>query len=390
MTRTATDRLGGRLTAAAFLAVMLGATMPTPLYPLYEQRFGFGGLTVTIVFATYAVGVAAALLVAGGLSDDIGRRRVLLAGMALAAASSAVFLLDAVPALFVGRVLSGLSAGVFAGVGTTTVVELAAPERRARAGLLAAVVNILGLGLGPIVAGALAQYAPAPLTLPYLVHIALVAVAAVVFLIWVPEPVAQRRAARWRVQTIAVPASVRPTFVRAATAGFAGFGVLGLFASVSPLFVGQVLHVENHLAGGALLFALLGSSAVGQVLTAALPERLALPGGCLALGVGTVVVGVGVATASLVLVVVGAIVAGLGQGASFRAGLVAVTAPVAAELRSAVSSSYFLVLYVAISIPVIGVGVGAAVFGLVPAAVVFTGLVAALALGAFVSVLRRR
>jgi predicted MFS family arabinose efflux permease len=381
--------VGGRLTAAAFFAVMLGATMPTPLYPLYEQRFGFGGLTVTVVFATYAVGVVGALLLAGGLSNDVGRRPILFAGLGLAAASSAVFLIDSVPALFVGRVLSGLSAGVFTGVATTTIVELAAPSRRARAGLLAAVVNILGLGFGPIVAGALAEYAPAPLALPYLVHIGLV-ILGVVAVVFVPEPVAQRRSPRWHVQAVGVPVEVRPTFVRAATAGFAGFGVLGLFASISPLFVGQVLHVSNHLAGGALLFALLGSSAVGQVLTAALPERLALPGGCLALAVGAAVVGIGVGTASLGLVVTGAIVAGLGQGASFRAGLVAVTAPVAAELRSAVSSSYFFVLYVAISIPVIGVGVGTAVLGLVPAAVGFTGLVALLALGAFVSLLRRR
>ena len=92
----------------AFLITMLGATLPTPLYPIYEQELGFGGVMVTLIFAAYAVGVIAALLLFGRLSDQLGRRAVLLPGLALAAVSSAVFLIpDNTPTLFVGRVLSG-------------------------------------------------------------------------------------------------------------------------------------------------------------------------------------------------------------------------------------------------------------------------------------------
>jgi len=134
---------------------------------------------------------------------------------------------------------------------------------------------------------------------------------------------------------------------------------------------------------------LLGSATVGQVVSARLPERTSLLGGRLALAAGTVVVAVGLMTALLPVVLIGAVVAGLGQGASFRAGLQAVTGAAPADRRSEVSSSYFIVLYVAISIPVIGVGAGAQVFGLVPTAVAFAGIVALLALGAFVSLLRR-
>jgi hypothetical protein len=114
-----------------------------------------------------------------------------------------------------------------------------------------------------------------------------------------------------------------------------------------------------------------------------------LLGGCLALAAGTVVVAVGLVTALLPVVLVGAVVAGLGQGASFRAGLQAVTGAAPADRRSEVSSTFFFVLYIAISIPVIGVGAGAQVFGLVPTAAVFAGVVALLAVGAFVSLLRR-
>jgi predicted MFS family arabinose efflux permease len=382
---------GTKLVAAAFLVTMLGTTMPTPLYPLYQRELGFGGLMVTVVFATYAVGVLAALLLVGRLSDQVGRKAVLLPGLGVAAASSLVFLIPhSLAALFVGRLLSGLSAGVFTGVATAAIVDLAPDDGRARAGLLAAAVNVLGLGLGPVLAGALADVAPHPLVLPYLVHVALVGLAALA-LVAVPEPVGRRPGpVRWQVQRLGVPDEVRPTFVRAAVAGFAGFAVLGFFTAVSPLFLVQVLHEASHLVTGLVVFSVLGSSAAGQLLSARLPERASLLGGCVALAAGVVVVAVGLATALLPVLVAGAVIAGLGQGASFRAGLQAVTGAAPTERRSEVSSSFFLVLYVAISIPVIGVGAGAQVFGLVPTAVVFAGLVAALALAAFVSLLRRR
>jgi MFS family permease len=345
---------------------------------------------VTVVFATYAVGVLAALLVVGRLSDQVGRRAVLLPGLGVAAASSLAFLIPhSLPALFAGRLLSGVSAGVFTGVATAMLIDLADEDGHARAGLLAAVVNVLGLGLGPVVAGALADHAPHPLVLPYLLHVGLVAVVAV-GLLAVPEPLERRPGpVRLRVQRLGVPQEVRPTFVRAAVAGFAGFAVLGFFTAVSPLFLGQVLLETRHLVTGLTVLALLGSATVGQVASAGLSERASLLGGCLALAAGTVVVAVGLLTASLPVVLVGAVVAGLGQGASFRAGLQAVTGTAPADRRSEVSSTFFLVLYVAISIPVIGVGAGAQVFGLVPTAVAFAGIVALLAVGAFVSLLRR-
>lgn len=383
--------LAAGLVAAAFLVTMLGATMPTPLYPLYERELGFGGVMVTLIFATYAVGVAAALIFTGRLSDQIGRRAVLLPGLALAIISSAVFLIpDSLTALFVGRVLSGLSAGVFTGTATAMLVDLAPAGKQARYSLLAACVNMLGLGLGPVVAGALAEYAPLPLDLPYLVHIALVLVTAV-GLWFVAEPVETTDApVHWAPQRLGVPAEVRGTFIRAAIAGFAGFAVLGLFTAVSPSFVAQVLHISNHLVTGLVVFTLLGASTIGQVASSRLAERPALLVGSAGLVVGVLVVGLSIGTASLGLLVAGAAVAGVGQGMSFRAGLGAVNAGTPAARRSEVASSFFLVLYVAISIPVIGEGIASAAFGLVAAGVTFSIIVAVIAAVAFVSLVFQR
>jgi MFS family permease len=211
--------------AAAFaLAItMLGTTLPTPLYPLSRERFGFSELMVTVIFATYAAGVIAALLFFGRLSDEVGRRRMLLAGLALSALSAGAFLLaDSLAPLLVGRVVSGLSAGIFTGTATATLVDLAAPERRGRATLTATAANMGGLGCGPLLAGILAEWAASPLRLPFWVDLALL-VPAVVGLCAMPETVAVKDRPRLRPQGLTVPAAMRATFIQASIAGFAGF-----------------------------------------------------------------------------------------------------------------------------------------------------------------------
>lgn len=160
-------RLGARAAfvgvAGAFVVAMLGTQLPTPLYGLYREKFGFSSVVVTVIFAVYAAGVIAALLAFGELSDRVGRRRLLLSGLGFAAASSIVFVLaDDLAALLVGRVLSGLSAGIFAGTATAALIDLAPDGDRDRAALIAGAVNIGGLGLGALIAGILAELAPAP------------------------------------------------------------------------------------------------------------------------------------------------------------------------------------------------------------------------------------
>ncbi len=184
---------------------MIGTTLPTPLYPLYQRRFGFSELTITVIFAVYAAGVIAALLLFGRLSDQIGRRPVLLLGLGFSALSAVVFLVaNGLGLLLLGRVLSGFSAGIFTGTATATLVDLAGPERRSRATLIATVANIGGLGLGPLLAGLVAQWGTNPLRLTFWIDLALL-VPAVLAVLALPEPVADRGPATLRVQPLRVP-----------------------------------------------------------------------------------------------------------------------------------------------------------------------------------------
>jgi MFS family permease len=345
---------------------------------LYRQRFGFSELMITVIFATYAVGVIAALLLFGRLSDAIGRRPVLLAGIASSAASAAAFLLaQGLAPLLAARFLSGLSAGIFSGTATATLVDLAPPDHRGRATLVATTANMGGLGCGPLLSGVLSQWAPSPLRLTFWVDIALLIPAAIA--LWaMPDPVQRSDRPRLRLQALSVPREVRHTFLRVALAGSAGFAVLGLFTAVSPAFLGQQLGVRSHAVVGLVVFALFAASTAGQVALNWVTEAVALPLGCGALIAGMGLLALGLAVSSLALLVLGAVVAGSGQGLSLRAGLAAVNAEAPASRRAEVASSFFVIAYVAVSLPVVGEGVLADAAGLRPAGLVFAAVVAVL------------
>jgi predicted MFS family arabinose efflux permease len=368
--------------AYALAAAMLGTTLPTPLYGLYRDRFGFSELTVTVVFATYAAGVIGALLVAGRLSDAIGRRRVLLPGLLLSAASAVVFLLaGSLAMLLVGRVLSGLSAGIFTGTATATLVDLAPLERRGRATLVAATANMVGLSLGPLFAGVLSEFAGSPLRLSFWLDLALLAPA--VALVWLmPEPLAPAGGLRLQLRRPGVPVEVRGVFLRAALAAFAGFAVLGLYSAVIPGFLSEHLGIDDRAAIGAVAAAVFAASAVGQTLLAPLFRSQALAAGSGALLAGTGLLALALGLSSPALLLAAGLVAGLGHGLSFRAGLAAINEGSSPAHRAEAASSFFLVAYVAISLPVVGVGVLASAAGLVPAGIVFALAVGAVAASA--------
>lgn len=390
-TRTVTSRLGFPLLAYAFAAIMLGTTLPTPIYALYAHNLHFAVLTTTVIFSAYAIGVLAALLLFGRWSDAVGRRPVLIAGAVAAIASAVVFLnADSVPLLLVGRLLSGLSAGIFTGTATAAVVESVPENRREQAAAGATIANIGGLGAGPVVAGLLVQYAPHPLQLPFLVHIAL-AVLAIAAVWLVPET--SSRTGRIGFQRLSVPAEVRATFVLAATAAFAGFAVMGLFTAVAPSFVSSVIGIDNHAVGGAVAASIFVASAVAQLAGRRLHPPRAVALGCAILVAGMVILAVALQLSSLAGLLVAAVVAGVGQGISFSRGLAAVVEGTATERRAEVSSTYFVVAYVAISLPVVSLGFAAQRWGLQEAGVSFAVVIAVLAavcLGAVLWQERRR
>ncbi|MFJ3222613.1 MFS transporter [Streptomyces sp. NPDC086783] len=378
--------LGG----AVFAVCMAGTTLPTPLYSLYQEKFDFSELTVTVVYAVYAFGVIAVLLAAGNASDAIGRRPVLLWGLGFAAASAVCFLAaQGLGWLYVGRLLSGLSAGLFTGAATAYVMDLAPRGAAARATLVATAANMGGLGCGPLLAGVLAQYADWPLYLPFVVHLALVACSAAV-LLWLPETVRERQPLRSvRPQRPSLPSQVRSVFAPAAIASFVGFALFGVFTSVSPAFLAQSLDVHNHAVSGLVVALAFFASTGGQLAVGRVGVSRSLPLGCALLFAGLALLAGALRWDLLVLVVLAAVVGGVGQGLAFRGALSAVAGASPPEHRAAVISTLFVVAYAGISVPVIGVGLLTEPLGLEGAGLVFIACMAVLVTTAAVYLLRR-
>jgi MFS family permease len=373
------------LLAYAFSAVMLGTTLPTPMYALYAQQMHFAVLTTTIIYAAYAGGVLFALLAFGRWSDALGRRPMLLAGIVCAVASASVFLAaDSVAVLLVGRVLSGLSAGLFTGTATAAVIEAAPPQWRGRAAAVATVANIGGLGAGPLLAGLLVEYAPSPLHLTFIVHIVLMVLAATAVFV-VPET--SQRTGRIGVQRLSVPTEVRTVFVIGAIAAFAGFAVSGLFTAVAPSFLSQVVGIDNHAVAGLVVCSIFASSALAQLAATRIKPERAVALGCAILIVGTAILAVALHISSLSGLIAAAVVSGIGQGISFSRGLAAVVEKTPPDRRAEVSSTYFVVAYVALSVPVVSEGLVAQDWGLRTAGVGFAIAVAVLSALCLVAIL---
>ncbi|MFD9002382.1 MFS transporter [Streptomyces sp. NPDC059582] len=378
--------LGG----AVFAVCMAGTTLPTPLYGRYQDKFGFSELTVTIVYAVYAFGVIGVLLLAGNASDVMGRRPVLLWGLGFAASSAVSFLCaTGLGWLYAGRLLSGLSAGLFTGAATAYVMELAPRGGAARATFVATAANMGGLGCGPLLAGVLAQYAPWPLYLPFVVHLVLVACSAAV-LRWLPETVRERRSpSAVRPRRPGLPAQVRSVFAPAAIASFVGFALFGVFTSVSPAFLSESLDVHNDALTGLVVALAFFASTGGQLAVGRVGVERSLPLGCAALLTGLALLAGALWWDLLPLVVLSALVGGSGQGLAFRGAMSAVAHASPADRRAAVISTLFVVAYAGISVPVIGVGVLTGPIGLEGAGLVFIACMAVLISAAAVYLIRR-
>lgn len=349
--------IGGALIATyLFAAVMVSTTLPTPLYAIYAERLSLKAFMITIIFAVYAVGVLTALLLFGRLADLAGRKPVLIAAVAVSAISGVVFITTSdLPGLFAGRFLSGISAGLVTGAATAYISELYGD--RSRGGLLATVANMGGLGLGPLIAGPLAEHVPDPTRLPYGVGIALLLPALLVLV--VPDTVTRGPGdvrAGLRPQRLGVPYDMRVAFAAASIAGFVGFALLGFITSLVGSFLAQGLSDHSHQTAGIVPFVVFAAGTGGQVIAGRWSTRQALLIGLAVVPVGLALITAALPTDSLALFVCGGIIGGAGVGVAFRAAVVSLAARAPDDRRGEVLSTFFVIAYIGITIPVIGAG----------------------------------
>jgi MFS family permease len=335
--------------------------MPTPLYGLYQQRDGFPTPVITVVFAAYAVGVVASLYLVGHVSDWFGRRPVILLALLAEALAAVGFLTwPDLPGLLLARLISGIGIGAVTATATAHLSELRLVSRPgedvAHSGLIATVVNLGGLSLGPLVSGLLTAYVGRPLTTPFVVFLVLQLVSAIAITL-VPETVVRlEERPAYRPQRVSLPAAARPAFVGAALGAFAAMALSGLYMALAPTLLGQLLHESSRLVGGLTTFSLLAAGALAQLVFASKSTRSQLRIGLTLISVGLVAIPAAALAGSLWFFLVGGILAGAGLGLNFRASVATAASLAEAPQRGEVLAALFLAAYVGLAIPAVLIG----------------------------------
>jgi len=376
------------LQASIALSFLMGSSAPTPLYAIYRAQWGFSATTLTLVFAVYAVAVLVSLLVAGRLSDHVGRRPVLLAASLAQAVTMAMFATATdVSDLLLARAIQGLSAGAALAAVGAGLLDI----DKSRGAIANSVAPMLGTALGGLVAALMVQYLPAPTHLVYAVLGAVFVLQAVG--VWFIAETAPKRpgALGSLLPRFAVPSAVQGPLTLAAPAIVAVWALGGFYASLGPTLVRSLIGSNAVVLGGAALFVLAGSGALAVlVLQHRQPLTLARLG-AVALLAGVALVMAALQVRSVTLFGLGTAIAGVGFGAAFQGALRTIIGLIAPHERAGVLSVVFVISYLALGVPAVAAGYGLAKQGdIVTTALEFGATVIALALLALLGTRRRR
>ncbi|AZZ49137.1 MFS transporter [Rathayibacter rathayi] len=374
---------------AAALGITLAASgAPSPAYADFQGQWSLPTSAVTVAYAVYALGVIAALLTAGGISDRIGTKPVLVAGMlTLALSMVGLALAPNLPVLILARLIQGVATGISTGAAGAALSEThPRSDQRAAAGTNS-IVSTLGIAAGAVGSGAVLDWG-APLALPFEVLAGASLLTALGVALLSPRTDRAPGARLFALQRPSVPRGMRRDFLVASFCVTAAWSVGGLYLALGGSLARSLLGVHGHVVAGIVVLAVQGVGGAVQVLwtlmAASVPPRRAATYAMLALGVGTATTAAGAVLASAPLAVAGAVLSGAGFGLSFLTGTRIVTLAAPAPQLGAVLAAYFVLAYVALSAPALGVGFLAAAIGDGAAFVLFASAIIVLCAAALV------
>ncbi|MGW6197490.1 MFS transporter [Kribbella sp. NPDC055110] len=372
--------------AVAFVSVMAFGTVPTPLWPLYQVRDHFGPTTVTVAFAVMVIGAAASFGLLGHLSDRLGRRRIIVPALLTGILSAAVLAIwPQLPGLLAGRVLTGAAIGLMASTATAYLTDLyreARPEASATfPALVATASNLGGLALGPLVAGALAQWVPAPMRTSYVVFGVLMA-ALLVLVVSTPETVDTELADQTRPVRFALRPGLRRAFVSAAALGFFAFALIGLFSSLGAVIVRGELGYRSYFVAGLAPFVTFAASAIAQLALGRLTHPKVLAVGTVLFPIGLALTAVSLYRPTLWLFLTAAALAGAGAGLLFKSAVTVTVLAAEPASRAGVLATFFVIAYIGTGVPSIAFSLAVRRFALQPTMIAFAGVLSIGALAA--------
>jgi MFS family permease len=370
----------------SFLALFLAAGAPSPLFRLEQQEWGFPVWLLTTAFAIYAIALLAAILVAGSLSDYIGRRPVLIGALGVEAVAMLIFLFAPdIGWVIAARTVQGIATGAGVSAFTAAAVEFA-PEKHKKLGVLTgSIAPAAGLGFGALIAGIAVQFTPAPSHIIF-TFLATLFVLGTIVAIASPETTSRRAGAlRSLTPRVSVPGKARSEFLAGIPVHIATWMLGGLYLGLAPSIMHTVFNTDSGLVTGLAILALSGVGALAGFLSGSVPPRSAvLLGGSLTIA-GTAVILSSITIGLLPLFFVGSVIAGAGFGASFS-GSLRIIAPLAdAHQHAELFAAIYVVSYLSFSLPVIIAGLLVSTAGIKSTAVVYGGVVIAAGMVGLVS-----
>jgi MFS family permease len=319
---------------------------------------------LSLIYATYAIGVLVALLLVGSLSDQLGRRPVLAWSLLGLLVSALIFsTATSVAWLFAARAVQGLATGGALGAAGAALIDLHPTSNTRTAALVNGVVALAGLGVGALLSSALVQYLPAPKVLPFLVVAAMIAML-LALVAAMPEPVSRRDRLVIRPQRPALPRETRGPFALAALGVIGSWSIAGVYLALGPALAGHLLHTHNELAGGAAAAALMGSGALAQVTGRNLSNRTLTVAGSLLVALGMALTATAVAVGSAPFFLAASAFGGIGFGLAFMGALRHLSAAIPADRRAEVMSAFYVVGYLSLALPAVAAGVTSSAIGL--------------------------
>jgi MFS family permease len=392
ITEMKTQRSSAQWAIAGVIGVaFMGSGLITPLYAFYQKIFGFSEITLTFVYAAYALGNALALLFFGKLSDIFGRRPVAVASIVAGGAATLLFLFaESTASLAIARVLSGIAVGLASGTGSAWLADRGEDKRRAT--VLANAANAFGFALGPLLGGLLAQYTAAPLKSPFYVYLAILALVGI-GAARAPETIEKKRAVNLREALrprAGLPPEIRARFVAPAVTVFGTFSLVGFYAALIPTILHRDMHASSPIIAGAVVFLLAALAGTFTILTRGSGKRFAMLSALGLLVPAVVLVLLAQSSHSPPLLVAATIVAAGCWGLGIRGSLQVVNEIAPADRRAEVTSLYYLIGFIGNSIPVIGVGLISAVASPIVASATFGCTIAAFALVAVIIEVRAK
>lgn len=381
-TRSGVRRGTGFVVVLVALTIfMIGASAPSPFYPVLQERIGFSSAAMTLIFAVYALSMLATLLVAGSLSDHLGRRPVIALGLLVLAGSMVAFWhAESVAVLIVARVVQGFGAGLLMPSMSAAIVDLEPPSRPGSGAIANSVTPFAGLAAGGLVSGLALDHAGAePVTAVFGSLTALLVVMAVV--VWAaPETSTRRPGALASLRPrIGVPPQARAAFYRAVPAVIAGWATSGFYLSLGAPLIAQELGGESHLAQGLVVTTLNGAGAVMCFVARRWSSRRITLYGTTTLAVGTALTLVALAAGSLPWFLAATVFAGTGFGAAFMGIMRSITPLAPPERRGELFAAVFVASYVAFGIPAVIAGFAVGWIGLSQTALAYGAVVVFLA-----------